>query len=98
MLAGGEIKARELRPAAKAITFTTLSVVLGTTIIKDIVVIVLIASAFPQLGPGEVALGMAVILGNILVGPVMLKAALPQSSAVADGEMTNTDGGIGHGG
>ena len=60
--------------------------------------IVLIEGAFPQLGPGVVALGMAVILGNILVGPVLLKAALPQPSAVEDGEMTNTDGGIGHGG
>ncbi len=60
--------------------------------------IVLIESAFPQLGPGVVALGMAVILGNILVGPVMLKAALPQPSAVADGEVTNTDGGTEHGG
>ena len=34
--------------------------------------------AFPKLGEGVVALGMAVIIGNILGGPVLLKRALTQ--------------------
>jgi Kef-type K+ transport system membrane component KefB len=59
--------------------------------------VVLIESAFPQLGPEVVALGMAVILGNILIGPVMLKAALPQTSELADSGGVDDEGGIEHG-
>lgn len=35
-----------------------------------------IQSSFPEVGSGVVALAMAVIIGNILVGPVLLKHAL----------------------
>lgn len=38
--------------------------------------LLLIAAEFPELGPSVVALGMAVILGNILGGPVLLGRAL----------------------
>jgi Kef-type K+ transport system membrane component KefB len=43
--------------------------------------------AFPELGEGVVALGMAVIIGNILGGPVLLKRALTQErpSGSSDG-------------
>jgi Kef-type K+ transport system membrane component KefB len=34
--------------------------------------------SFPELGEGVVALGMAVIIGNILGGPILLKRALTQ--------------------
>jgi hypothetical protein len=34
---------------------------------------------FPEIGEGVVALGMAVIIGNILGGPVLLKTALAKS-------------------
>jgi hypothetical protein len=36
---------------------------------------------FPAIGEGVVALGMAVIIGNILAGPVLLKTALANSAA-----------------
>ncbi len=35
---------------------------------------------FPEIGDGVVALGMAVIIGNILGGPVLLKTALARAS------------------
>lgn len=38
--------------------------------------VLLIERSFPSVGAGVVALGMSVIVGNILVGPVLLKAAL----------------------
>ncbi|MGD2123984.1 MAG: cation:proton antiporter, partial [Gemmatimonadota bacterium] len=40
---------------------------------------------FPGVGDGVVALGMAVIIGNILGGPVLLKTALARTAA-ADGQ------------
>ena len=48
--------------------------------------LLLIASSFPEIGPSVVALGMAIILGNILGGPVLLGRALaaqriPESEA-----------------
>jgi Kef-type K+ transport system membrane component KefB len=50
--------------------------------------VILIEEAFPAVGAGVVALGMAVILGNILGGPVILKQAL-----AADGSATASPGG-----
>jgi Kef-type K+ transport system membrane component KefB len=38
--------------------------------------VLLIERSFPSIGPGVVALGMAVIIGNILGGPILLKTAL----------------------
>jgi Kef-type K+ transport system membrane component KefB len=43
--------------------------------------VLLIERSFPSVGPGVVALGMAVIIGNILGGPILLKAALAGSGA-----------------
>jgi hypothetical protein len=43
---------------------------------------------FPAMGEGVVALGMAVIIGNILGGPVLLKTALAK---VASGEAAGQD-------
>lgn len=42
--------------------------------------VLLIERSFPSLGPEVVALAMSVIIGNILIGPVMLKAALAGST------------------
>jgi Kef-type K+ transport system membrane component KefB len=46
--------------------------------------LLLIQEALPEIGGGVVALGMAVIIGNILGGPILLKTALsrPKGSAV----------------
>lgn len=38
--------------------------------------LLVLAEAFPEIGEGMVALGMAVIIGNILGGPILLKSAL----------------------
>ncbi|MEK9502016.1 cation:proton antiporter [Gaopeijia maritima] len=38
--------------------------------------VLLIEQSFPVIGAGVVALGMAVIIGNILAGPILLEAAL----------------------
>ena len=38
--------------------------------------VLLIQNSFPAVGSGIVALGMAVIIGNIMVGPILLKRAL----------------------
>lgn len=46
--------------------------------------VLLIGEAVPELGPGIVALGMAVIIGNILGGPILLKQALTGASAPSD--------------
>jgi Kef-type K+ transport system membrane component KefB len=43
--------------------------------------LVLLAEAFPEIGEGVLALGMAVIIGNILGGPILLKTALSKSRA-----------------
>lgn len=43
-----------------------------------------IQSSFPGVGGGVVALAMAVIIGNILIGPVLLKRAL--AGGEAEGE------------
>lgn len=43
--------------------------------------VLLIERSFPAVGGGVVALGMAVIIGNILGGPVLLKAALSGSTS-----------------
>ena len=42
--------------------------------------ILLIRESFPSVGDGVVALGMAVIIGNILLGPIMLKRALTSTA------------------
>ena len=42
--------------------------------------ILMIEGKFPELGAGVVALAMAVILGNILGGPVLLGRALSAAS------------------
>ena len=43
--------------------------------------VLLIQAQFPTVGPGVVALGMAVIIGNILGGPILLKQALSDAPA-----------------
>jgi hypothetical protein len=43
--------------------------------------LLVIEEAFPEIGDGVVALGMAVIIGNILGGPILLKTALTKSQA-----------------
>ena len=40
---------------------------------------------FPEIGDGIVALGMAVIMGNILGGPVLLKTALAKAGKGGEG-------------
>lgn len=52
--------------------------------------VLLIQERFPDLGDGIVALGMAVIVGNILGGPIILKQAL--SGAKAGGPAAEPDG------
>lgn len=47
--------------------------------------VLLIRDAFPDLGGGVVALAMAVIIGNILGGPILLGRALAPSKAEAGG-------------
>jgi Kef-type K+ transport system membrane component KefB len=42
--------------------------------------LMVLQEAFPEIGEGVVALGMAVIIGNILGGPVLLKTALAKST------------------
>ena len=51
--------------------------------------VILIQDAFPELGAGVVALAMAVIIGNILGGPVLLGRAL---TAGAEGESAASGG------
>lgn len=41
--------------------------------------LLVLQEAFPEIGEGIVALGMAVIIGNILGGPILLKTALTKS-------------------
>jgi len=43
--------------------------------------LLVLQEAFPEIGEGVVALGMAVIIGNILGGPILLKMALSKSRA-----------------
>lgn len=43
--------------------------------------ILLIGRAFPEVGPGVVALAMAVIIGNILGGPILLGRALSEADS-----------------
>lgn len=43
--------------------------------------LLLVQEAFPEIGDGIVALGMAVIIGNILGGPILLKTALSRPPA-----------------
>jgi Kef-type K+ transport system membrane component KefB len=38
--------------------------------------LLILGDEFPAVGEGAVALGMAVVIGNILIGPVLLKSAL----------------------
>jgi len=45
--------------------------------------LLLLQEAFPEIGGGVVTLGMAVIIGNILGGPVLLKTALAGGAASA---------------
>ena len=46
--------------------------------------VLLIAESFPSVGAGVVALGMAVIIGNILGGPILLKRALTDATRLPD--------------
>jgi hypothetical protein len=47
--------------------------------------VLLIGEAFPGVGEGAVALAMAIIIGNILGGPVLLGRALAQPEAEGEG-------------
>jgi hypothetical protein len=42
--------------------------------------LLILADEFPSLGEDVVALGMAVVIGNILAGPILLKSALVGSA------------------
>ncbi|HSG46308.1 MAG TPA: hypothetical protein VLA43_00710, partial [Longimicrobiales bacterium] len=46
--------------------------------------VLLIRDSFPDVGAGVVALAMAVIIGNILGGPILLGRALAAPSAEAE--------------
>jgi Kef-type K+ transport system membrane component KefB len=46
--------------------------------------LLILEESFPELGEGIVALGMAVIIGNILGGPILLKRALTLAGAEED--------------
>jgi Kef-type K+ transport system membrane component KefB len=48
--------------------------------------VLLIGERFPQIGPGVIALSMAVIIGNILGGPVLLVRALADRDAMSSAE------------
>ncbi|MGD2071247.1 MAG: cation:proton antiporter [Gemmatimonadota bacterium] len=48
--------------------------------------VILIEESFPDVGAGVVALGMAVILGNILAGPIILERALGRGGAGEEGD------------
>ncbi|RMH15317.1 MAG: hypothetical protein D6701_10130, partial [Gemmatimonadetes bacterium] len=58
--------------------------------------ILLLAQAYPSLGQGVVALGMAVIIGNILGGPVLLKRALGAMPRGGEGGGPASSGGGTH--
>ncbi len=47
--------------------------------------LLVLAEAFPEIGEGMVALGMAIIVGNILGGPILLKTALADDEEGGDG-------------
>ena len=47
--------------------------------------LLVLQEAFPEIGEGVVALGMAVIIGNILGGPILLKTALSRAEAATPG-------------
>jgi Kef-type K+ transport system membrane component KefB len=46
--------------------------------------LLVLEESFPEIGEGVVALGMAVIIGNILGGPVLLKRALAKAGNVPE--------------
>ena len=48
--------------------------------------VLLIQERFPSLGDGILALGMAVIVGNILGGPIILKQALSGAGNESSGD------------
>ncbi len=48
--------------------------------------VLLIEEAFPEVGAGVVALAMSVIIGNILLGPVLLGKAISEADHAAVGE------------
>lgn len=56
--------------------------------------LLVLQEAFPEIGEGVVALGMAIIIGNILGGPILLKTALV-ASETESGEGPGSDAGAG---
>jgi len=48
--------------------------------------LLVLQEAFPEIGEGVLALGMAVIIGNILGGPILLKTALSRAEAATPGD------------
>jgi Kef-type K+ transport system membrane component KefB len=46
--------------------------------------LLVLQESLPEIGDGVVALGMAIIIGNILGGPILLKRALIQESLLTD--------------
>jgi Kef-type K+ transport system membrane component KefB len=53
--------------------------------------LLVLQEAFPEIGEGVMALGMAVIIGNILGGPVLLKTALAGAGAGTEAGMAQED-------
>ncbi|MFO8174215.1 MAG: cation:proton antiporter [Longimicrobiales bacterium] len=47
--------------------------------------LVVLAETYPEIGEGMMALGMAVIIGNILGGPILLKNALAEGETAGGG-------------
>ena len=54
--------------------------------------LLVLQEAFPDIGEGLVALGMAVIIGNILGGPILLKTALSGAASRAPGTSLQGEG------
>ena len=54
--------------------------------------LLLIEEKFPTVGPDIVTLGMAVIIGNILGGPILLKRAI--TAPVLEGSESEPESGL----
>ncbi len=55
--------------------------------------LLVLSEAFPEIGEGLVALGMAIIIGNILGGPILLKTALTWNQTARRSESDDAPGG-----
>ncbi len=80
----------ELPPEIQELTWRGLMSQGGVTL----GLLLLLQEAFPEIGEGVVALGMAVIIGNILGGPILLKTALARPRAGSDGQIHRRTGAV----